>query len=172
MKKLIITALTGLLLLAPFLLTGCVTAKNTQEGLAIYLTKNSISPDKMEMLSHIETTENPAIGQDDIVSYIWETHTIHLKQAVFNKLEDMQIPTTGVSFVVCVDEAPIYWGAFWAGYSSQSFDGVTIQLKPSMAGENRVQITTGYPGGSFFKGEDPRANPLIKEALEKAGKLE
>jgi hypothetical protein len=37
--------------------------------------------------------------------------------------------------------------------------------------ENTVQITLGYPGQSFYSGTDGRSNPLIKETLEKNGKL-
>ncbi|MFC1909389.1 hypothetical protein ACFLXD_06040, partial [Chloroflexota bacterium] len=43
----------------------------------------------------------------------------------------------GKSFLVCVDKAPIYWGAFWTPISSMSFDGVTI-WKPLGSQESKL----------------------------------
>jgi hypothetical protein len=170
MNNKLITALMVVLLLAPFLFGGC--AKNTGgEGFAIYLTKDGIPVSQMEVLSHVEIDDAPLISGEDIVSYDWETHDILLTPEAFQRLDSMQIPTNGVSFLVCVDGSPLYWGAFWALYSSQSFGGITIMLKPSLAGENTIRISRGYPSESFYQGEDSRSNPLIKEALEKAGKL-
>ena len=171
MKKSIITALAVLLLLAPFLLGGC-GAKANAEGLAIYLTKANIPPDKMGMLSHFEIADKPVISQSDIVSYDWDTHEIQLTARAFSKLEAMEIPTTGISFLVCVNKNPVYWGAFWTLVSSRTFNGVTIMLKPPMYGENIIRIELGYPAPEFFSGSDPRNNLAIKQALEKAGKLQ
>jgi hypothetical protein len=168
MNKGLTAALMGLLLLAPFLFGGC---GSTDSGFAIYLTRDNIPAAQMETLSHVEIAAAPIISNDDIIAYAWDTHEIQVTAAAYKRLDGMQIPTSGVSFLVCVDKAPVYWGAFWAGYSSQSFDGITIMLKPSLAGENRIQITQGYPSGDFYKGDDPRSNSTIKDALEKAGKI-
>jgi hypothetical protein len=170
MKKLLITALMVLLLLAPFLFGGC-SGKTEGKGFAIYLTRANVSVLQMEMLSHVDIADKPIIFGKDIISYTWNTHEIELTPEAYERLDEMQVPTSGKAFLVCVNKAPVYWGAFWPGYSSQSFDGITIWLKPSLVGENRIQITRGYPSGDFYKGEDPRSNPVIKNALEKAGKL-
>ncbi len=179
MKRKLITASMVLLLLAPFIFSGCdfitgntpAATTTASEGFAIYLTRDNIPPDKMEMQSHVEIAAAPVLSSADIVAYNWETQEIKLTIAAWERLQSMNVPTGGTSFVVCVDKAPVYWGAFWAGYSSQSFDGVTIMAPALGLEDNVIQLGLGYPSESFYQGEDPRPNLLIKAALEKAGKL-
>lgn len=171
MKIKLITASMVVLLLMPFLFSGCYSVSPAQKGFGIYLTESNIPPSQMEILSRVAIVKSPIISSNDIKSYNWDTHEIELTPEAYQRLDTMPVPTTGTSFVVCVDDSPVYWGAFWAGYSSQSFSGVTINIKPSTAGVNTIQISLGYPAASSYKGEDPRANTRIKEALGKAGKL-
>jgi len=63
----------------------------------------------------------------------------------------------------------VYRGAFWAGYSSQSYAGVVID--PTLAWQGKVRIALGYPTRDAFQGQDPRADPRILQALQQAGKL-
>jgi hypothetical protein len=171
MKIKLLTASIVALLLMPFLFGGCYSVSPAQKGFAIYLTRENTPPAQMEILSRIAIAEKPLVSNDDIVAYTWDTHEIELTPEAFQRIDALQVPTTGTTFVVCVDDSPVYWGAFWAGYSSQSFSGITIMVKPSLAGENRLKISLGSPSISFYKGEDPRGETRIKEALEKAGKL-
>ena len=73
--------------------------------------------------------------------------------------------------MVCVDKAPIYWGAFWVLWSSMSFDGVTIWLPPIFEELNVIRLELGYPSSALYTGEDPRSNPVVMESLEQAGRL-
>ena len=181
MKKKLLTASIVLVLLVPFLFGGCgfITGEEAAnspdikgaEGFAIYLTRFDIPPSRMEMQSHVELADKPVISRDDILSYNWDTHVISLTAEAYQKLEAMKIPVNGVSFLVCVDKKPLYWGAFWTPVSSLSFDGITITLPSMFPGENIVKLEPGYPGPAFYSGKDPRDNPSILEALEKAGKL-
>jgi len=141
------------------------------EGLAIYLTDPEIRPDKLAIQSHLDLAAEAILTTDDIIGYEWATHEITLTAAGIERLQALQVPTTGKSFAVCVDGAPVYAGAFWAGYSSQSFDGVVID--PILVTVERpvVRIQLGYPGPGFFHGEDPRSDPRIRQALEREGKL-
>jgi len=170
MKIKMITASIVFILLVPFIFGGCSRAAN-DEGFAIYLTKNNVPVQEMQALSHVDIANKPLISGDDIIAYYWDTHDIQLTAEAFKRVDALQIPTTGVAFVVCVDKQPVYWGAFWAGYSSQSFDGITIMMKPSLAGDNRIAITPGYPSSSFYQGNDPRSYQVIKDSLKAAGKL-
>jgi hypothetical protein len=171
MIKKLFTALAALLLLAPFIFSGCNNVSPAQKGFAIYLTRENTPPAQMEILSRIAIKETPLISNDDILSYTWDTHQIKLTPEAYQRIEALQVPTTGTSFVVCLDDSPVYWGAFWAGYSSQSFNGVTIIVPTLGLAENTIEISLGYPSASFYKGEDPRGEIRIKDALQKAGKL-
>ncbi len=162
---------TAVLMAAIFLIPLCLNSCNAQEGFAIYLTRDDIPVAQMEALSHVEIADEPVISADDIASYNKETHEIELTADAYEKVQALTVPTSGESFVVCVDEAPIYWGAFWTPISSQSFDGVTIWVPTFSQQENTIKLELGYPSASFFQGEDPRSNPEILESLEKAGKL-
>jgi hypothetical protein len=173
-KTTLIAALMVLLLLAPSLFSGCDSVSPSQKGFAIYLTKSNIPPDQMEILSRVAIADTPLVSSDDVISYTWNNHEIELTAEAFKRLGELQVPTTGTSFVVCVDDSPIYWGAFWTPVSSQSFSGVVIIRLISAPVEVQryfIIIGLGYPTQSFFRGEDPRSNPIIKEALEKSGKL-
>ncbi len=154
---------------AVILFSGCAGSKS--EGFAIYLTKENIPPSQMEAQGNAKLADGPIIGIDDIVSYNEQTHELKVSQSAFERVMQMDVPTTGKTFIVCVNKKPVYWGAFWAQFSSQSFDGVTI-WKPYNASEPYiVTLELGYPAESFYAGADPRNNPEIVSALEKAGKL-
>jgi hypothetical protein len=169
MKKTIIAVLIASMLLIPLTIGGC----NSKEGFAIYLTRDDIPVSQMPALSHVEIADEPVISADDIVTYIKDSHEIELTAEAYERV-NLKAPPFGKSFVVCVDKQPIYWGAFWTSFSSQSFDGVTIMIPPFPPGElsaNSIRIGLGYPGEGFFQGEDSRSNPEILQSLEKAGKL-
>ena len=140
------------------------------EGFGIYLTREDTPVSQMPTLKHFELADKPVISVDDIIFYTKNTHEIELNVDAYARVTAMKIPTSGKAFVVCVDNKQIYWGAFWAPYSSQSFDGVTIWL-PSLSKENIVKLTLGYPSPDFYRGEDPRSDLEIFQSLEKAGKL-
>ena len=141
------------------------------EGFAIYLTRDDIPPEKMEMLSHVDIADQPIISIQDIITYNAQTHEMKLTDQAFERISHLEVPVRGKSFLVCVDREPIYWGAFWTPISSMSFDGVTI-WKPLGSQELKViTLELGYPSSSFYNGEDPRNNPAILQSLEQSGKL-
>ena len=142
-----------------------------QEGFAIYLTREDIPPEKMEMLSHVDIADEPVVSAQDIISYNAQTHEMKLTDEAFERISQLVVPVSGKSFMVCVDKAPVYWGAFWTPISSLSFNGVTI-WKPLGSRESKViSLELGYPSSSFYGGEDPRNNPEILRSLEQSGKL-
>ena len=124
----IFSRLTIVLVSALLIFSGCTGA--TGEGFAIYLTQEDIPPVQMEALSHVDIAEQPVIPMKDIITYNAQTHEIKLTESAFERISQLHVPVEGKSFLVCVDKAPLYWGAFWAPFSSLSFDGVTI-WKPS-----------------------------------------
>ena len=150
-------------------LSSC-TAKTSGEGFAIYLMKNDVPPAILPSLNYIGLADTPLISGDDIISYNAGTYEIKLTDTAFNRLSELQVPTTGKSFVVCVEGQIMYTGAFWTPISSQSFDGITI-MKPLGSQDTVIQIGLGYPGPSSFNSYDQRSNPRIIDSLEKAGKL-
>ena len=152
------------------LLAGTITP-TVKTGFSIYLLAQNIPPKQLAILSHLELEDEPILSINDIVSYARATHEIGLTASGYERIHSLSVPTTGVAFAVCVNGEPVYSGAFWAGYSSQSFDGIVID--PIYATQNHpvIQIQLGYPGPEFFRGDDPRSDPRILRALEQAGKL-
>ena len=154
---------------AVIMLSGCTTSKG--EGFAIYLTKEDIPPARMEALSHVDIADQPIISIRDIITYNAQTHELKLTNAAFERISHLEVPVSGKSFLVCVDKAPVYWGAFWTPISSMSFDGVTI-WKPLGSQELKViTLELGYPSSSFYSGEDTRNNIEVMKSLDQAGKL-
>lgn len=150
-------------------ISGC--SAKSEEGFAIYLTKDDIPPGSMETLSHVEKFAIPLLAEKDLISYDAEEYAMKLTPEGFRNLAGLDVSTRGKSFLVCVDGQPIYWGAFWTPISSMSFEGVVIILPFTSTEDNIVRISLGYPGESFYKGSDPRNDKSIIEALKKAGKL-
>ena len=173
MKRTLIAALIALLLLMPLIIYGCSSPEETTEteGFAIYLTRDDTPVSTMPILSHIEIADGPVFTVDDIISYDKDTHEIELTYEAYKRVTKLVVPTTGRSFIVCVDRNPIYWGAFWTPISSQSFDGVTIWTFPFSQQGNIIKLELGYPSPDFYEGQDPRSNPEIMQSLEQAGKL-
>jgi hypothetical protein len=152
-----------------FMSSGCPTPDH--EGFAIYLTKEDIPPSQMEALSHIDIADQPIISMGDIITYNAQTHELKLTDTGFERISQLEVPIEGKTFLVCVDRAPIYWGAFWTPISSMSFDGVTIWKPLSIQGPKVITLELGYPSSSYYVGEDLRNGPEILKSLEQAGKL-
>lgn len=169
LKKIFVSGLIASLLLVSLVTTGCRPSESAE--FAIYLTEEDIPVSTMPSLSHYELAGEPIISMDDIISYTEETHEIEITSDAYERIINLKVPTSGRTFVVCLDSEPVYWGAFWVMWSSQSFNCVTIWLPLVSSGKHIVQLQPGYPSQSFYNGEDPRSNPEILEALEKAGKL-
>ena len=159
------------LLLLGLLLGGCGPARS--EGFAIYLLKDSVPPTRLAALSHVEIADQPLIAASDIISYEQDTHTITLTAAACTRVRELKVPTSGLSFAVCVDKAPVYSGAFWTPISSQSFDGVTIMQPAPNSEDNTITISLAYPSVGFFASSqpDPRGDSRVMDALRAAGKL-
>ena len=165
--------------LLPLMLTvllvacSCVSPKDELprvEGFAIYLPARDIPVSEMSLVSHLELADRPLISLKDIVSYSQNTHEIELTAQAYQRLLELEVPTNGKIFIVCVDRQPVYWGAFWAFYSSMSFNGVIIPT-PLSPDQHTIRLELGYPSENFYSGEDPRSNPKIMQSLQQVGKL-
>jgi hypothetical protein len=160
----------GVLLVLGTLMSS-ISATATDEGFAIYLTEQDLSPAQMEVLSHVNLTDQPIISSEDVITYNAQTHEMKLIDQAFERICELEVPVQGRAFMVCVNKRSIYWGAFWTPISSISFDGVTIWQPYSSRDPAVITLQLGYPSSSFYGGEDPRDSPEILRALEQAGKL-
>ncbi len=144
------------------------------EGFAIYLTKDNVPPSQMEALSNVELEDEPLIGIVDIINYVQNYRQIQLTDEAYERLINLGIPTSGKSFVVCVDKEPIGWGAFWTPVSSQSFGGIVIMVPPlpdSPRGiKNSIVIESGYPSHQYSESKYQIDYTKMDESFKKAGK--
>ena len=139
------------------------------EAFGIFLTKLDVAPEEQGRMSHIEPAAEPILSAADIQAYLREDHALVLAKRGRGRLDSLQVPVSGRSFLVMVDGGIRYTGAFWTMISSASFDGVVIVL-PAMSDTVRIEI--GYPGrvdGREY--EDPRDDAEVMAALSAAGKL-
>lgn len=154
------------------LLTSCrATAENTRPDgeLAFYLLTDNTFLSSTVNLSQLELAPEPLLSLADIVSYTAATHEISLTPAAVERLEQSNLP--GLPFVVTVEQRPIYAGEFMALTFSRSSERVVILWPPLAGAANTIQLQLGYPGPDFFRGDDPRADARVIEALSQAGKL-
>jgi hypothetical protein len=162
-----------LLLLVALSLIGC-QSKPTG-GFAIYLLAEDIPSAELSNanLQDLPCAEQPILSESDLVSYDPDDHEMELTDSAYRRIQQIfptPVRVSGIPFVVCVGDEPIYAGAFWTPLSSLSFDGVVI-MQPFVEGDHRLRIELGYPGSDFFIGKDPRPDLRIMKALEASGKL-
>lgn len=115
----------------------------------------------------------PIISTADILTYTKDTHELELTQPAYSRVQQLfgaPVRVTGIPFVACVGEEPIYAGSFWSPLSSLSQDGVVI-MQPFSTEEQTIQIQIGYAIPVVDVDSDPRADPRIIKALDTAGKL-
>ena len=117
------------------------------------------------------------IAADDVLAYEWASHTLTLKPMVrknlFEKLKGKL--GRGEPFIVSVGGKAVYQGNWKSFFSSIPCTTPVIvldgrALDPKL-GEDQVRIELGYPSKDFFKGEDPRGDQRVRNALEASGKL-
>jgi hypothetical protein len=160
--------------------TGQTTKTTTpaqNEGFAIYLTKDNISPFQLPALDQIKVAVTPLIALSDVINYSASTYDLTLSTDAANRISNLIVPTDGKSFVVCVNRKPVYWGVFWAEYSSAippaSRVIVSFPLSHTVQTDNAESIQTDpnilelYYSGA----DDPRNNTVIIDSLRQAGKL-
>ena len=166
MKKRLASVFYLLLLLA-----ACQPAP--QAGpFAIYLLDQPLTAVQADSLGLEKATlqPQPVLSADDLISYDPLTHQMRLTAQAYARLNQLKVPVFGLPFVVCVGSERVYAGAFWAPYSSLSYDGIVIQLMPGAPGDS-LKIEPGYPSASFFQRADPRADRRVMDSLRAAGKL-
>jgi RNA polymerase sigma factor (sigma-70 family) len=121
------------------------------------------------------------IAADQIRSYDWATHTLTLAPKAREELaarlrkSERTALVTGVPFAVAVGGKTVYTGKFTTNLSSVTIPTPVVvvdaqELEPAL-GADRLRIQLGYPGPTFFKGDDPRGDPRVRKALEAGGKL-
>ena len=158
----------------PFNPPHAPTAAAPSGEFAIYLLADGRSPQQLvgADLRSLPLQPQPALSEDDLIAYHWDPHDLELTPAAYARLQHLQVPVSGLPFVVAVGQGRIYSGAFWTPLSSLSYDGIVIET-PLAAPEHSLRIQLGYPESpELFRGTDRRADPRIHDALERAGKLE
>lgn len=122
-------------------------------------------------LEDLALDEAPRVSLGNLRFYERSTHTLRLEPWYGDQLTALlpEVGVSGLPFVVVVDQAPIYLGAFFTAFSSQTFGQPVIVLGDLEDGE--VRIERAYPGPGAAEGTDPRGDPRLIELLEAAGKL-
>ncbi len=145
----------------------------------ITLTGDGVTPADLlavDDLGDVTLAAEPLLTADDLLAYDVTSHVFTLTMEAAGRVAALDVPTNGRGFVVAVEGTPIYAGAFWAPYSSLSYDGVVILVLPgysagagfpSESGTFRLEL--GYPGSGFFRGSDPRSDPRVVDALVELG---
>jgi len=118
------------------------------------------------------------VAADEIRHYDWTTHSMTWSPGVKKRLfsDRTKELIEGSPFAVCVGGRSIYTGKFVSSFSSHSVDAVVIR---DFSWENErdpipddvARLELGYPSAEHFKGQDLRAHPEIRKAVEAAGKL-
>jgi hypothetical protein len=118
----------------------------------------------------IPLAKYPLISDQDIESYDWKTHTLTMDRSAIRRI--LRPLVWGTPFVVVVDGAPVYIGAFYSGASSQSCPVPVILTDGFLNRTNTLVIDRAYPGATPDQlANDPRSDARIKNSLQALGKL-
>jgi hypothetical protein len=161
------------LLLMAFALSGCASAPAERSGqINIYLPAQPLSGRDILAadLSKLTLQAAPLIPASEILFYSRLTHDLTLAPAALERLAGLRVPVNGLGFVVCLDDVPLFAGAFWTPISSLSFEGLTIEVLMDV-NQKAVHLYSGYPRMDAPLPNDPREDPRFLRALEEAGKL-
>ena len=145
----------------------------------ITLTGDGVTPADLlavDDLGDVTLAAEPLLTADDLLTYDVTTHVFTLTMEAAGRVAALDVPTNGRGFVVAVEGTPVYAGAFWAPYSSLSYDGVVILILPGYSAgagfpseSGTFRLDLGYPGSGFFRGSDPRSDPRVVDALVELG---
>lgn len=150
-----------------------VLEPSATDGFAIYIASDNDGTPKLDNLSLLQ----PAFfSSSDIASYKWSEHHITYPNSVWEQLKTWGNLLHKI-FVVTVGDERIYWGQFMDDLDSSACQNPVIMLLPRHPdGRNTIScslwIERAYPG--YFgdpDDPDPRMDPRIYKALEKAGVL-
>jgi len=165
MKKQLITAI--FILIALFGI-GSIQAGETDVSFAIYL-GNTVARSETP-LSKMELSKEPFLTDADIIEYRWNQHEIALSPQGIKKFRQLaKRREEGRSFVVVADGVRCYQGAFWKMSWSSSYPYPVILI--DSLSNNILTIGRAYPAPASAKGEDPRNDKRIYDALKRKGKL-
>lgn len=159
-------------LLATVAVCSCLPTR--PDSFAIYFPAMRMSTDDMAQaeLAELELQDEPVLSISDIIFYTRATHEIELTESGYDTIQELEVPVSGLPFVVCAGRKAVYWGAFWTLASSVAFDGFVILQHPGESERRVIRIEFGYPSlGFHLDSEDPRADERLMNALQRAGKL-
>jgi hypothetical protein len=167
MKKRLITHIFFLITVFVFGV-GLIHGAETYVSFAIYLSKTDARSETP--LSKMELSKVPFFTDADIIEYRWNKHEIKLSPQGAKKFKQLaKEGEEGRAFVVMVDGVRCYQGALWKMIWSSSYPYPVILIdSPS---NNIVTIDRAYPSPAFAKGEDPRNDKRIYDALKRKKKL-
>ncbi len=158
-KKTLLAILSIATLLLPLVFNSCGSPKT--EGFAIYLTRDDVPVAQMSL--DMAIADESIIATKDIITYYKDTHEIELTDAAYERVKQINVSTSGTSFIVCLDKKPVYWGAFWLAMTSIQFKGATIFVQPtlhiSQLTGKIIQIWWTGDTSSQSQDKDPRSNP-------------
>ena len=149
---------------------ACRNSGGPELGFRLLTQRLPKGPLSNEQLAGLSVEETPFLSLDDILSYDKSSHEMTLTDDAAERLRALDVPVSGRPFVIRVAGKPIYAAAFWTPISSMGFDGVII-MQPLHPDQQTVRLELGYPSATFYAGQDPRGDPRIMDALDRAGKL-
>jgi hypothetical protein len=141
---------------------ACSPARTIRSTFGIYLadTGELVLSDQ-DMAAYVRATHEIKLNDSGIAKWNSQIHCSYLPGGLYQK-----------DFTVRIDGKEIYRGTFWSGYSSQSHDGVVLDIAFRLdSTHNTIQIQYGYPGRLRGDKDDPRNNPEIFEFFAKEGML-
>ena len=117
-------------------------------------------------LKDLRLADIPFLTLEDIRMYNWKTHEFAVTAQPDSQLARLQRrlgPTSGIPWVLTVDDERVYLGAFWYSYSSlmPQVPYIDILIEPH-------RIWRDYTDGTQ---SDQRADPRIYRVLKNAGVL-
>jgi hypothetical protein len=123
-------------------------------------------------LDQLQLEAKPILSDGDLLAYNWEDHSLRLKPGLGRTLSERFRKSTVVPFVVIAEGQRCYQGAFLTGISSYLPGTPVIEIDIwRHKAEDVVQISPPPFRKPGEQAVDPRNDPRVKTALQRAGLL-
>jgi hypothetical protein len=169
----ILIALAALVLL--FVPVQITLGQQKPKEFALYLLPDPSNVKKKSQTLDISKLKKPAgaplIASADIDHYQKDRHEMGIYYTTAIKLNKMALELRSKPFAIFIGEEPVYAGAFWSLNSSQSYDGVYIDIADFKGDFPVLRLQFGYPTPKFATMPDPRADARIFKSFEDTGRL-
>ena len=131
-----------------FSFNACYKTTDVEGEVELYLIESFETTDGFFKIneSSVVTEDKPFIKYSELISYNSKKYYFEISESIRKNIKDSDQNLFSRAFAIKSNNKLVYTGYFWAGYSSQSVNWITIDILSTYYGD-KLWVDLGYPGG-------------------------